>query len=356
MVGRLLRALLSALVLLVSSCATGESAAVPVDQPPELVLGTYKYGACSNCDPLHGPGGNDSYAAWLGSERVRYAQDNIGDDNWEHFENGWPDSFRQWAEWKAKKPGRRLVLAVPFWANSEPGSNSARISMCAAGRFDGHYRALGRNLQRMKLGDSIVRIAWEAHGYWNPWSYRNNPAEWRSCWRRAAQMVKAEAPGLRTNWNVGDDNGGARPDFRYSVNLRGLDSFYPGDDVVDEIGIDNYASPRITDYDAFFGTDVGALGWFVQLAAKHGKPLSFPEWGLWDNRAKNSADGSRDDPAYIEQMHRWMTDPAHRVSWAAYFDINVNNGIVHQLQPNWEDGTVFPQASAKFKELFGSLR
>ena len=53
-------------------------------------------------------------------------------------------------------------------------------------------------------------------------------------------------------------------------------------------------------------------------------------------------------------MHAWMTDPANNVAWAAYFDINVNGTVMHQLQPDWEEGTVFPQASARFRALFGS--
>jgi hypothetical protein len=296
----------------------------------------------------------DLYAEWLGSTQVLYAEDNVGDSYWEYFEQGWPDSFRQWKEWKDARSGRRIVFAVPFYVDDEPGTDGERIGACARGAYDGHYRALGENLVAAGLGDSIVRIAWESHGTWQKWSYRSNPDDWRSCWRRVAQTMKAAAPELRTNWNVGDDNGGTRPDMAASVRLRGFENYYPGDDVVDEIGIDTYDAPRITDYDSMFGDRIGSLGWFVTKSREHGKPLSFPEWGLWDSPNLDQPDGSGDDPEYIEQMHGWMTDPANNVAWATYFDINVEGKVMHQLQPDWEDGTVFPEASARFKALFGS--
>jgi hypothetical protein len=300
-----------------------------------------------------GPAGVDSYARWLGTDRVVYAQDNLGDTYWEYFEHGWPDSFRQWAVWKSVRPERRLVLAVPLYVAAEPGSDHDRIATCANGGYDEHYRAMARNLRLAGLGDSTLRIAWEAHGTWAPHSYRNNVRDWRACWRRVAMTVKAETPTLRTNWNVGDDVGGTRTDMRDSVAIAGFDNFYPGNDVVDEIGIDSYATPQIVDYSTFFNDDVGNLGWFVQLATDLDKPLSFPEWGLWDSRNLDRADGSRDDPTYVEQMHAFMSEPGNRVAWASYFDVNVNATTHHQLQPYWNGGTVFPASSSRFRELFG---
>jgi hypothetical protein len=358
--GSLLRRVLVLLaaVVLVAAGATAvtfalhRSATYSADR---LTLGTYKFGACVECSGDQGPPGFDAYAKWLGTPQLVYAQDNLGDTYWEFFEQGWPDSFRQWGQWLSAKPDRRLVLAVPIFVADEPGTDHDRIAACARGGFDQHYRNLARNLREAGLGDSILRIAWEAHGTWAPWSYRNNPGDWKACWRRVATTVKQETPTLSTNWNVGDDVGGTRTDMRDSVAVAGFDSFYPGDDVVDEIGIDTYSTPQVKDYAKYFSDDVGNLGWFVRMAAEHDKPLSLPEWGLWDNRTLSRADGSRDDPAYIEEMYRWMTDPTHRVRWASYFDVNLDDGTTHQLQPNWGSGTVFPAASARYAQLFGSL-
>jgi hypothetical protein len=336
-------------------CATLLAAAGSPAPPTNLVLGTYKFGACVECNPGTGPDGVDAYARWLGSDRLVYAEDNVGDTYWEYFETGWPDSFRQWSDWRTKDPSRRLVLAVPLFVSEEPSSNREKIAACARGDYDAHYAALSRNLRAANLGDSILRIGWEAHANWQPWSYRNNPTDWRACWRRIASTVKREVPTLRANWNVGDDVGGTRTYMRDSVAIAGFDAFYPGNDVVDEIGIDTYDTPRIKNYSAFFNDDVGNLGWFVLQAKRLGKPLSFPEWGLWDSQALDRSDGSGDDPDFIARMYAWMTDPDHHVAWAAYFDANVDATANHQLQPDWQDGTRFPRASEQFRQLFGAL-
>lgn len=328
-------------------------------QPSSLALGVFKDGACARndaCARTNGPAGADSYAAWLGSDRVLIGQDNTGDDSggptWTYFEQGWPDSFSQWREWKAAKPGRRLALATPMFLNFEPGTNAQKITTCAQGGYDSHYRALATSLRNNNLGDTSVRIGWEAHfDGAMPWSYFNNPNDWKACWRRIAQQMKSVEPNLKMNWNMGDDGAMAA-----AVNLRGFDNFYPGDDVVDELGVDTYAVNGLTnDYNAYFGNGIGMMGWWSQLATQRNKPLTVPEWGLWDNRAKNFSGGSGDDAVYIQRMYDWMTNPANKVSWAAYFDYNVGDYPVHQLQPNWGSGTVYPNASAKFKQLFGSL-
>ena len=341
-------------LIVAAACAALLVVARSSEPATPLTLGTYKYGACVECSPELGPSGIDAYARWLGTNRLLYAEDNLGDTYWEFFEKGWPDSFRQWSAWKAQNPARRLVLAVPFFVKEQAGSNPDRIAACARGEYDAHYAAMARNLREAGLDDSILRIGWEAQGDWATWSYRNNPADWRACWRHIAEAAKREAPTLRTNWNVGDDIGGTRTDMRDSVAIAGFDAFYPGNDVVDEIGIDTYETPHVKDYGVFFNNDIGNLGWFAQQAKRLGKPLSFPEWGLWDSQKLDRPDGSRDDPTYIERMYAWMTDPSNNVAWAAYFDVNPDSSSYHQLQSDWQSGTVFPRASARFRQLFGA--
>jgi hypothetical protein len=336
-------ALVTVAAIIVTSTVFGRS----TYSPDRLVLGTYKFGACVDCQGHEGPAGFDAYAEWLGTPQLVYAQDNVGDTYWDYYEQGWPESFRQWSRWRTADPARRVVLAVPFFVSEAPGTDHDRIATCARGGFDQHYRNLARNLRDAGLGDSILRIAWEAHDTWAPWSYHNNVADWRACWRRVASTVKQETPTLRTNWNVGNDSG-TRTMMREAVGIAGFENFYPGNDVVDEIGIDCYASPPVDDYTRFFGEDVGKLGWFVRLSEQLDKPLSLPEWGLWDNRTLSMPQGSRDDPEFVQQMY-------DHVRWAAYFDVNVDSDTMHQLQPNWDGGTVFPRASTRYAELFGSL-
>jgi len=63
--------------------------------------------------------------------------------------------------------------------------------------------------------------------------------------------------------------------------------------------------------------------------------MSFPEWGVnWDN------------PYFIEQMHDWIT--THNFAYASYWDSN--SAFKGQLSNDQ-----YPQASAKYKELFSAI-
>ncbi|MGD9527745.1 MAG: glycosyl hydrolase [Pseudonocardia sp.] len=74
---------------------------------------------------------------------------------------------------------------------------------------------------------------------------------------------------------------------------------YPGDDVVDIIGMDTYDQPQGATFDTFVSEDYG-LQDHVDFATQRGKPISFPEWGLLRNG---------DNPEYIRRMAEWIQTP-----------------------------------------------
>jgi hypothetical protein len=96
-----------------------------------------------------------------------------------------------------------------------------------------------------------------------------------------------------------------------------LNEWYPGDDVVDIVGIDAYDA----------GVPVGMNRWnriytqpdgirdVLQFAAAHGKPLSIPEWGLWPSGANTL--GGDDDPAYVDGIAGIVR--TNRVAYQSYF-------------------------------------
>lgn len=71
---------------------------------------------------------------------------------------------------------------------------------------------------------------------------------------------------------------------------------YPGDDVVDIIGMDSYDQPPARTFDEQVSEPYG-LQKQVDFAAEHGKPISFPEWGLFRNG---------DSPEYMRRMLEWI--------------------------------------------------
>ncbi len=100
---------------------------------------------------------------------------------------------------------------------------------------------------------------------------------------------------------------------------------YPGDDVVDYIGVDVYDQCWAKDtypipdtatagealarqqrtWNGILDNDSAGLKFWAKFAAGHHKPLSIPEWGACIRKDKH---GGNDNPFFIEQMYRFIQD------------------------------------------------
>lgn len=96
--------------------------------------------------------------------------------------------------------------------------------------------------------------------------------------------------------------------------------------------------------------DKGLIFW-RDFAVRHHKPFSIPEWGV--DASKDKHDGLY-NVYFIEQMHKFINDPANHVVFHCYFDVQAGDGH-HQLSPGikGQEATEFPKSAARFKELFG---
>jgi beta-mannanase len=91
-------------------------------------------------------------------------------------------------------------------------------------------------------------------------------------------------------------------------------SWYPGDDVVDIVGMDLY---DLGQYDSDWSSDPNAplaeqsgLNWLDSFSAQHNKLISFPEWGT-------TFDTSGD---FISQLAAWMNARGSRISYMNWWD------------------------------------
>ena len=111
-------------------------------------------------------------------------------------------------------------------------------------------------------------------------------------WRNIVEAMRAE-PGnaFQFDWNV--NNGAGPVDATH---------YYPGDDVVDFVGVDAYdvagtvyPYPKTCDracrssvqdraWDTVIFGGNRSLSFWSKFASQHKKPLSVPEWGLWRSR------------------------------------------------------------------------
>jgi hypothetical protein len=266
---------------------------------PRILFGTYGGGGCTGVPAVAG------FEAWLG-RRVDIVLDFLEMRTWKGMvdEAGWMAGC-----WRGAGR-RRLAISVPMLV----GEGSPSLQAGARGDYDEHYRALAAKLIASGYGDSILRVGWEFNGGWYPWTARGDPAAYAAFWRRIALAMRA-APGAR---------------FRFDWTATTVDgptaAAYPGDDVVDLIGLDiyNQSWPRI-DIDLlrweYLLHHPAGLIWHRDFAASHGKPRSFPEWGTG---TRPDGHGGGDDPSFVANMLDWMRQGGP-VAYACYWNYRADD-------------------------------
>ncbi|UNT00170.1 hypothetical protein MMF93_29715 [Streptomyces tubbatahanensis] len=226
---------------------------------------------------------------WLGGTKLRVGHTYLPGRLWSDIE-GQPAFLAPWARWRRADPTGLFVLNVPMQARNEARLDDNRVRALlregAAGGFDAHFRTLARHLVRAGLADTVVVLGWEMNGTTYTHRCAPDPRAWKAYWRRIVTTMRAV------------DGQRFRFDFAPS---RGRDAIpwtacYPGDDVVDVLGMDAYDQPKGMSFDEQVREPYG-LQAHVDFAARHGKPLSYPEWGLFRNG---------DNAAYVRSMLAWM--------------------------------------------------
>ncbi len=243
---------------------------------------------------------------------------------------------QDWSGWVADAPDERtLVISTAMVPKDPPSDWRARG---AAGEYDEHWRAFGRNLVDVGLGSSIVRLGWEMNGTWYETHYIGEDEErredWKEYFRRAVMAMEVDGSDFEIDFNIAEG----------PQNSVGIEDMYPGDDWVDIIGVDVYDS-YIAPIDPGArwqakGEKVNSVQYVADFAASVDKPISFPEWAMV---AEGDTQGGGDSPAFIDQMADVVA--SERVRYQAYF--NVPEGGVGMTLAD------APEGSAVFRERFG---
>ncbi|MFD4261675.1 glycoside hydrolase family 26 protein [Streptomyces sp. NPDC058534] len=228
---------------------------------------------------------------WLGGAELRVGHTYLPGNHWSDIE-GDIQFLEAWADWRNEKDDRMLVLNVPMQERNEEGVPDDEVRQLlrrgAAGEFDHHFRALAERLVRLKVPDTVLVPGWEMNGTTYTHRCGPDPESWKKYWRRIVTTMRA-VPGQKFRF-----------DFTPS---RGRDAVpwtqcYPGDDVVDIIGMDSYDQPAGVSFDRQVNEPYG-LQAQVDFAKAHGKPISYPEWGLFRNG---------DNPEYMRRMLAWIDE------------------------------------------------
>ncbi|HEY0435950.1 MAG TPA: hypothetical protein VGC92_04875 [Phenylobacterium sp.] len=254
--------------------------------------------------------------------------------------NAFTDMVKNTGTWLQGSATRAPLLVVSLALL--PRNNAGQFAQCAAGAFDDYFRQVGANLQRAPAQGVVVRLGWEANigSDSHPWGVdtADQVPLYVQCWRHAALALKAGGPRLNIEWTS------AKKTQNRALSLAAM---YPGDDVVDVIGVHYYDSGPEKNtqalWDKYYGVSFNGWPWglgaWLQFARSHGKKLGLGEWGLWD---RGQGPAQADDPVYIDNMYRFFRDNAADIAYETYL-----NGIAgqHPLCP----GTTFPRSTAQYQ-------
>lgn len=167
------------------------------------------------------------------------------------------------------------------------------------------------------MPDTVVVLGWEMNGTTYTHRCAPDPRAWKAYWKRIVGAMRA-VPGQEFR-------------FDFAPN-RGRDAIpwtdcYPGDDVVDIVGMDSYDQPPGRTFEEQVNEPYG-LHHHVNFAARHGKVISYPEWGLFRNG---------DNPEYMRGMLKWIKD--HRPLYNTVTDYCPHG--VYQCRENPRSSKVF---------------
>ncbi|MEV5879348.1 glycosyl hydrolase [Streptomyces sp. NPDC052101] len=266
-----------------AACTANRATSPPATQPPA-------FGAYLNYGPL-GVLRMQGLSTWLDHSEIRVGHTYLPGDQWKNIE-GPPGFLDMWAQWRRSKDDRFLVVNVPLMERDEEHLPDTEVGQllrrAAAGEFDRHFRTLAEHLVDLGVPDTILVLGWEMNGTTYTHRCGPDPDAWKTYWRRIVTVMRS-VPGQRFTFDFAPDRGEDAVPWPQC---------YPGDDVVDVIGMDSYDQPAGISFDQQVSEPYG-LQDQVDFARSHGKPISYPEWGLFRNG---------DNVTYMLRMLAWMDE------------------------------------------------
>lgn len=303
-----------------------------------LFIGIASLKASTPFGVYEGPGANGAaqipvFAEWFGRQPDR-GLDFFANDTWPSLESDAAWGCSSW--YPASGPVvPAMTFSVPLTVNGTP------LADVAAGLHDSSFLSVAHSLVSNNWGSSVVRLGWEFNGSWMPWAAGSDPISYVAAYRHVVALMRS-VPGanFKFDWCTS-----------WGPNATAPDSVYPGDDVVDIVGMDvynRYYSSADADPTHRWNTYLTAsygLDWLVSFSLAHGKPISVPEWGTGEWLVGDGGTGGGDDGLFVTNMSNFLKTNGAVYSdyWdisASGYDASVSNGE-------------HPVAGAALKAAFG---
>jgi len=260
-----------------------------------------------------------------------------GAPTWAAWVDPWvTQSGYGYTSWVAEEPqSRQLVLQVDLIPDSlkDVSDPLGWEKSCAAGDFNSYATELGTNLVAAGLENSVLRLGAEMNGAWETDFIGTTTVEqnlWATCFANEVTALRqATGEHFLIDWNPN----ACVENIPYA-------NFYPGNAYVDILGLDQYDASCLSSAPVTFAqlaSEPDGLANFEAFASAQGKPMSFPEWGLYSSPAG-------DDPGYVDGIGATVANGDF--AFEAYFDV-VNDGTLPL-------GSHTPLSLAAFQKWFGN--
>jgi Glycosyl hydrolase family 26 len=263
----------------------------------------------------------DAFGTWLGKpvQTATFFAGGYEAGNWDSVHGyGW--NLRPMAEWMKAKPGRQLSYALGMFPQG------VTLADVAAGKHDAHYVTAANTLAQYGMLGVEIRVGHEMDGNWYPWGAppgSGKEAAFAGAFRRIVTVMRQAQP---TNkwifvWNP--------TDLQFTDRAY-LERLWPGDDVVDQIGVDCYdqipgsigdtyypsGSSRLARQQLVWTERERRLNILRDMAKAHGKRLQFPEWALVTTSLERLSRRSRRPTNDAALRGGLRPIPRLRASWA----------------------------------------
>lgn len=245
--------------------------------------------------------------------------DFYGQSSWEDLRKmDWVPSI-----WRRLNPKRNVVWSMPLTITGTP------LADVADGLHDSEFETAARAISDAQPR-AIIRLGWEMNLSQMGWFAKGQEADYVRAFRHVADIFRSSSSEFKFDWCPG-----------WGPQEMPADLAYPGDDVVDYIGLDVYdfkSEGSVAErWQTLYLKAPFGLEWHRDFAAQRGKRISFPEWGVGH---------AGDNPYFIQKMHDWFVENRDMIAYAAYFNVD-------GLWPTQIDTGRFPESEKLFRKLFG---
>lgn len=250
--------------------------------------------------------------------------------SWQNLHNAdWITSDVGWQSWVTANPSAAADIGVPLIPHDATQALNDMLDEATAGGHDSDYISLGRELANHSPATVYARLWWEMNMRPTP-ADQIDRAKFKAAWARAVPLIRA---GFGMT---------ARPGQRLRIVFCPLtdgadwSEFWPGDDLVDVVALDAYATiwgtgtPTVA---ALLASVQGNLDKLAAFGRTHGKPLALGEWANWQTGSGTTPDsrGRGDFPEYIDAVFDWAQ--ANPVAYLCYFNISDGTGLTLAQTP-----------------------